>query len=256
MNMRQVASGFALFAAMAAAAIAQQPAAGAPPEVDPDAIAVLNKMSAYLRSLKAYRVKAETSREEVLTDGQKVTFSGVSEVLAQPPNRARTDIKSDRQERTYFYDGKTFTIWAPRTRFYATVPAPATLTELATDLEDKYDLQLPLVDLFFWGTDRSSASTITSAIDLGPGEVEGLTCEHYLYRQPGLDWQIWIQLGDYPLPRKLVLTTLTDDARPQYRSVMTWNLAPSFNEAAFRFVPPSDAAKIKFVEVSADGGRQ
>jgi hypothetical protein len=43
------------------------------------------------------------------------------------------------------------------------------------------------------------------------------TCEHYAFRQEGLDWQIWIQ-GDYPLPRKFVIRTLTDDARPQHTS--------------------------------------
>ena len=85
--------------------------------------------------------------------------------------------------------------------------------------------------------------------DFGPGVVEGVTCEHYAFRQPGLDWQVWIQLGDHPLPRKLVLTTTTDDARPQHTSVLTWNLAPSYSEDAFVFDPPADAHKIVFAEV-------
>ena len=51
---------------------------------------------------------------------------------------------------------------------------------------------------------------------LGLSDVGGITCEHYAFRQPGLDWQVWIQLGDHPLPKKLVLTTTTDDARPQH----------------------------------------
>ena len=37
------------------------------------------------------------------------------------------------------------------------------------------------------------------------------------------------------LPRKLVITTKTDEARPQHAVVYTWNLAPSFNEGAFTF---------------------
>ena len=66
------------------------------------------------------------------------------------------------------------------------------------------------------------------------------------FRQDGLDWQVWIQLGDYPLPRKVVLTTLTDEARPQYVATFTWNLAPSFNEAAFSVVPPKDFGRVLF----------
>ena len=59
-----------------------------------------------------------------------------------------------------------------------------------------------------------------------------------------VDWQIWIQLGDYPLPRKLVITTKTDEARPQHTSVFTWDLAPSYNDAAFTFVPPAGALRV------------
>jgi hypothetical protein len=84
--------------------------------------------------------------------------------------------------------------------------------------------------------------------------VDGTTCEQYAFRQDGLDWQIWIQQGDYPLPRKLVLTTMTDDARPRHSQILTWNLAPSFNDAAFTFEPPKDAQKITIAEVSALAG--
>ena len=66
--------------------------------------------------------------------------------------------------------------------------------------------------------------------------------------------QIWIQQGDYPLPRKLVLSTLTDEARPQHTSVYTWNLAPSFDDAAFVFDPPSGAQKIVFAELDTTAG--
>ena len=54
------------------------------------------------------------------------------------------------------------------------------------------------------------------AVDIGPSAVDGMTCEQYAFRQEGVDWQIWIQLGDFPLPRKLVIRTLTDDAKPQH----------------------------------------
>jgi hypothetical protein len=36
--------------------------------------------------------------------------------------------------------------------------------------------------------------------------------------------------------------------------VLTWNLAPSFDEAAFTFSPPADAHKIVLAEVKAGGG--
>jgi predicted solute-binding protein len=100
------------------------------------------------------------------------------------------------------------------------------------------------LQLFFQMAKRVGA--IKSATDIGPSAVEGTDCEHYAFRQEGLDWQIWIQQGPNPLPRKLVLTTLTDDARPQYSAVMTWDLAPAYNDQAFVFSPPKGSQKIVF----------
>jgi hypothetical protein len=212
---------------------------------DAGAIKALDRMSAYLRTLKAFQVRSETSRDEVLENDQTVAFAGVVDLLVERPNRLRAEVTSDKQQRMYFYDGKSFSLWARRVNYYATVPAPPTLRALADTLAEKYSIEMPLADLFYWG-ERRTANDLQSAVDIGPSQIGGVTCEHYAYRQEGADWQVWIQQGEYPLPRKLVITTTTDEARPQYTSVMTWNLAPSFNDTAFTFVPPKDAQRIVF----------
>jgi hypothetical protein len=217
--------------------------------IDPDAMSALDSMGAYLRTLHAFQVRAEITSEEVLLDGQKVQFANVADMVAMKPDRLRLSMTSDRKERLFLYDGKDFTLFAPRKNFYATVPAPPTIRELVDRLDDQYGIDMPFVDLFRWGTPESSSKDITAAADIGPGVIDGITCGHYAFRQPGLDWQVWIQEGDFPLPRKLVLTTLTDEARPQYVATYTWNLAPSVDSGAFAFVPPKDAKKIALVDV-------
>ncbi|HXW55001.1 MAG TPA: DUF2092 domain-containing protein [Candidatus Cybelea sp.] len=217
--------------------------------IDPDAIAILNKMGGYLRSLKAFQIHSVTRREDVLDDGEKIEYDGVVDLLARQPDRLRIEVDNDRQHRLYLYDGKTFTLWAERVNYYATVAAPPTIGQLSDELYSKFGIDVPLGDLFLWGTPRSKVDEITAATDIGPSPVEETTCEQYAFRQAGLDWQIWIQQGDFPLPRKFVITTLTDDARPQYSAVLTWSLAPSFDEAAFTFDPPKGAQKIVFAGV-------
>jgi hypothetical protein len=213
-------------------------------DIDPDAMAALTRMGTYLRSLKAFQIESTSTRDEVLDNGQVVTLDKKVNFLVSFPDRLRVEVKSAEQHRLYLYNGKSFTVFAELVNYYATVPAPETVGKLAIEVDEKYGLEIPLEDLFFWGTSHSKEKDITGAVDVGASEIGGVTCEHYAFRQNGLDWQVWIQLGDYPLPRKLVLTTLTDEARPQYSSTLTWNLAPSFNEAAFEFDPPSDAHKI------------
>jgi hypothetical protein len=235
----------------AAAASSTAIASDAAIERDADAIKALEDMSNYLRTLKAIQVHATTSRDEVLIDGQNVTFSGTVDMIAERPNHLRVEVINDKQHRMYFDDGKTFSVWARRVNYYATIPAPPTLRELADKLSDQYNLQMPLADLFYWG-DQKSTGDIVGAIDVGAAQVDGTTCEHYAFRQKGADWQVWIQEGDYPLPRKLVITTTTDPARPRYTSVIAWNLAPSFDDAAFTFEPPKDAKRIILAEAPTD----
>lgn len=228
---------------------AQTPAGAS--AIEPDAMDALNKMGAYLRTLKAFQVLSDSTTDEVLEDGQAIQYSTKVNMLAEKPNGLRVEITADDEHRFYLFDGKNFTIYGAMAGFYATVPAPPTIKEMIDKISDKYDIEFPLTDLFLWGTDDAAAKKITSAIDVGPTSVNGITCEQYAFRQEGVDWQIWIQLGDFPLPLKYVIRTLTDDAKPQHSAELTWNLAPSFNREAFTFDPPADAHRILLKDMTA-----
>ena len=162
-------------AAPSAASTSSAPAAsGAGVERDPDAIKALEDMGRYLRTLNAFQVRSQFSRDEVLTDGQHAEFGGVVDMIVARPNRLRADVTTDKQSRMYFDDGKTFSMWARRMNYYATIPAPPTLRELADNLADKYDVELPVADLFYWG-ERRNTDDIKGAIDLGASQIEGVS---------------------------------------------------------------------------------
>ena len=239
-------AALAVSLAVGAPAGAQTPA----PAKDPAAIAALESMSAYLRTLKAFQVESLTTTDDVLDDGLLSQQAAKNTFLVEMPNKLFVTVSSDAKERSFLYDGKNFTLWASRSRYYATVPAPATVRELDDELNNKYDIEIPLADLFRFGSPSWNAADITAAVDLGPGMVLGVTCQHYAFRQEGADWQVWIQKGAFPLPRKLVITTTDDPARPQHSAVLSWNLAPSYNAEAFTFVPPADAKRIALAVVS------
>jgi hypothetical protein len=215
-----------------------------PPGIDPNVVKALDKMGAYLRTLTAFEVESAASLDEVLETGQKVQFDGTARLQVRRPNRLHAEVKTDRKHREFFYDGETFTLFGRRVNYYASVPAPSTLRELAVELAERYGIEVPLTDLFLWGTEDNRAADLRSALDLGPGTVAGTECEHFALREEGIDWQVWIQKGDTPLPRKLVITTTSDPAQPQYVSVLKWNLTPKLDEAAFSFSPPPGAMRI------------
>ena len=214
------------------------------PNIDATALAALQKMGSYLRSLSAFRVQADTTDEDVLEDGQKIQYSGSADILASTPNHLRAEELSDRRHRILYYDGKMLTLYAPRVGYYASIGAPPTIAQLAKTLDKEYELSIPLEDLFLWGSAGWDSTGITSVMDVGPSLVNGTTCEQYAVRQKDIDWQIWVQLGAYPLPRKIVISTRTDAERPEHTVVYTWDLAPSFNDAVFTFNPPQGVRRV------------
>ena len=137
-NTNAFAGGLALFAMIGAytapPAVAQMGDAAA--AVEPAAVAALEQMGVYLRTLKAYQVEATTTREEMLESGLKAQFSNVTTILAQMPNRLFADASGDRQSRQYYYNGKEFTLYARRLGYYATVAAPATVKEIGATVEE------------------------------------------------------------------------------------------------------------------------
>lgn len=221
------------------------------PVIEPKAMEALNKMGEFLRTLKAYEVSSKVSKDEVLDSGQKIMVDGTAKLTVQTPDRFHFSTKIDEAHRDlqFFYDGKTFTIYGNKTKFYATVPAPATIHELLDVAQERYDIDLPFRDLFSWGTDKADVAAIQSAIYIGPTKIDNVPCDHYAFRNVDVDWQICIQQGDKPLPRKLVITTMDQEGHPQYVSNMSWNLAPKINSKAFTFIPPKGAHKIEFAVV-------
>ena len=216
--------------------------------IEPKAMAALQKMGGFLRTLKTFEVSFKVSKDEVLDSGQKVMVDGTSELTVQTPNRFHFSTKIDEAHRDlqFFFDGKTFTIYGNTNKFYASVAAPATIRELLDLAEERYDIDLPFRDLFLWGTDRADVAAIQSAIYIGPTKINDVPCDHYAFRNVDVDWQLWIQQGETPLPRKLVITTKQEEGQPQYVSNMNWNLSPKINNNLFSFVPPKDAHKIDF----------
>lgn len=232
--------------AQTAPAAAAQPAENA---VDPASIQALKDMGAYLQTLKRFRVSTEVTGERVLADGEKLQHTATAAMDVERPNRIRVVMRSARSERELIYNGKAVTLYTPAQKYYSTVDFTGNLGELVDRLEERYGVQLPLQDLFLWGTPAAPVDKIESAMNAGQDIVGGEVCDHYAFRQGTIDWQLWIRAGDRPLPCKLVITNRADEARPQSVSLIDWNLKPTFKDSVFTFAPPKGVKKIEIVPV-------
>jgi hypothetical protein len=228
------------------------PSGTAAQPVDPAAVDALRRMGAYLQTLRTFEVRSTGSNDYVLDNGQKVQFAQAVTFKVRRPNAFRIAFASDRKTRDYFYDGRSLTVFAPRMKYYAQVEAPPTIGEVFDLVAERYDINVPLEDLFVWGTPQARFNEIKAAMHVGYARLEDAECDHYAYRQGDIDWQVWIERGARPLPRKLVITTRTDQAQPEWAAVFDWSLNPHFAADTFTFRAPSGAQRIPLV-ANTDG---
>jgi len=216
--------------------------------IEPEAMAALNGMGTYLNSLTSFIVTSEMSMDEVLLTGQKIMVTGTTEYTTRLPDRLKVVSKIEEigRDNEYYYDGSTFTIYSLPQKYYGTFKAPDNLTQLLDIAQDRYDVEIPLRDLFWWSTKKARTEDIKAAYFIAVSRVNGTPCKHYAFKQEEVDWQLWIEDDDTPLPRKLVITSKLETGQPQYISTMTWDLAPQLADNAFTFTPPEGAHKIEF----------
>lgn len=232
--------------ALPAAALAQ------PAGIDPQATAILKRSLDYLAGLKAFSVDTTSTIEMVLTSGQKIQFDNAAVASVQRPDKLVARRKGDLVNQSFYYDGKNLSLYNPDQKVYATVAAPNTLEAMIDFARDSLDIIVPAGDLLYRNALELLTADVQSGFVVGKGVVGGVRCDHLAFRNADVDWQIWIQEGAKPLPRKYVITSTQVAGAPQFAVLASWNTAPKFADGTFVFAPAKGAQRIDFLK---PGGR-
>ena len=214
--------------------------------VDPQAMAALNRMSDYLKTLKAFRITSEVSKDELVDTNMKIQKSASNEITVKLPDRLHAHMAGDEQDLQFIYDGKTLTLYDAAGKHYATAPAPPTVARTLDAIRARYGIVFPLADFIEMSAQENLLQNITAAGYIGTSRIDGVECDHVAIRQSDVDWQVWIEKSETPLPRKVVITTKTQPTQPQYIATLKWDTTVSFDSDLFTFTPPADAVRIKF----------
>jgi hypothetical protein len=222
--------------------------------IEDNAVDALKDMSKYLMSLTTAQIDTVGSLDVVTNDGQRIQLDGTTTYKIRRPGFV-IDYNSDIKSRRFIYDGKSFTVYSPKLGYYATVPAPATNKEVLDTIYNKFGISLPLEDLFRWGdgSNDDRIKALHSAYKVGTATIDGVETDHYAFREADVDWEVWIQQGDQPLPRKLVIVDRTDPARPTFSTRLSWKVNPTFTDSDFTFVPDANAKQIHMATYQGPG---
>jgi hypothetical protein len=220
-----------------------------PAPIDPAAVAAINRMGDYLRTLKTFSIHADTTTDEVLPSGPKLQFGGTIDLTYRDPDGVHVvSRRDDRDDSRFFYNGKLLSVWVEAKKVYAGIVAPATIGSTLELVKEKYDVSFPLGGVLLMAARGELLKDVKAGVIIGTGRVAGVDCDHLGFHQDGVDWQIWIEKGERPLPRKILITTLSTASQPQHSEILTWELSPKIDPAMFTFVPPEGANRMTMAE--------
>jgi hypothetical protein len=223
------------------------------PAMDPRADELLKRMGDYLGQAQFFSVSAEVWQDIQLSSGQRIQAGRTIELQVRRPNRLRAEVHSTRRNRELVYDGKAITLCNRAQNLYGTVRASGSLDEAMDLASERFGIAMPLEDFIRSDPHKDLLQKATSGADIGPVTVLGVPCEHLAFTQDNIDWQVWIESGARPVPRKFVITYKDEPDSPQYTAIFSnWDFTTKLPDFVFQFEPPAGAAKIKVKEIKAE----
>ena len=221
---------------------------------DPDADKILKSMSSYLGELPALIANADVDTEVLDLSGQKLQFSSSVTISAKRPAKLHVSRKGAIADIEIILNDKTLTLHGKGLNIYNQIESPGSIDDALDKLRDEIGLHAPGADLFYADPYVGLSSGVMNSTYLGTDYVNGVECHNLAFREAKTDWQLWVMVGDKPLPMKYVITTKWLAGAPQHSvRFRDWNTKPQIEASQFEFSVPDGALKIEAMHVNELG---
>ena len=105
-----------------------------------------------------------------------------------------------------FFDGKVLSVYGRNINSFVQLDAPGSIDKLIELLRAK-GVAVPGADLLVSNVYETLMADVIDAKHIGRGVIGGIECEHLAFPNQDTDWQLWVEVGANPIPRKLVITS-------------------------------------------------
>ncbi|MEZ2143980.1 DUF2092 domain-containing protein [Bradyrhizobium sp. DN5] len=237
--------GRTLFATGAALLLA----ATSPARAD-DPAKILKSMTDYLGSQKTLSASFDSDIEIITPELQKIQFASSGQFKLGRPDKLRVRRTGGYADVELVYDGKTVSLYGNDAKSYMQAEMAGTVDQMITEMQTHSGLGMPGTDLLLTNAFEELMATAADGKHVGQGVIDGVECEHLAFRTADTDWQIWIETGAKPVPRKYVITSKTVTGAPQYTlRTRDWK-TDAFAEDTFVFKAPAGATKVDINSVA------
>jgi hypothetical protein len=216
-----------------------------------DSAKILKSMTDYLGTQKSLSASFDSDIEIITPELQKIQFASSGQMKLSRPDKLRVRRTGGYADVELVYDGKTISVHGNNAKSYVQADLPGTVDQMIDAIQARSGVGMPGTDLLFSDAFDVMMASVLDGEHIGLGVVDGVECEHLAFRGPDTDWQIWIETGTKPVPRKYVITSKTLAGAPQYTlRIRDWKTDAFTDADTFVFKPPAGATKVDLDSVA------
>lgn len=227
--------------------------------IDPRADQSLRRMSQTLAEAQTLQLESTATAEEPVGGGQWAQISRNSTIRVRRPDRMFAEVRRGSELYRLWFQKGELTILDVQQNVFSRIETPRRIDEMLDFLVDEYGVEVPLSDLLYPNPYEVLTERVITGTYAGQEEIEGRVCDHLLFTQDNVDWQIWIASEREAVPYKVVITYKEEAASPQFEGVMNdWRLSGETDASWSEPQVPSDARRVSAAEVlgQEQGGRR
>jgi hypothetical protein len=225
------------------------------PVLDERSDQLLRAMSDLLARTPALSYTTTQVFERVRRSGERVTERTTKQIVLKRPDGLWVRTQGDGRDGALWYDGKTISVQSDTRKAYATGPVQGTLDQLIDYVGERLAVPLPTADLLYSSPYDSFVGPSTRGKYQGRADVDGVACHRLAFEDEAVHWQICLDDGARPLPRRLEILYKTDQGQPRVIVTFTeWSLAPAIPADAFTFRVPEGYERVRLVHLARPNG--
>ncbi len=212
---------------------------------------LVQRMSDRLTVAPAISVTTSEVRDVVRFSGTKEAQSLTAVYTMRRPDRFHARITGGKGLEAW-YNGRSITIAAHPDKVFAQAPMPETVDRTLDALAERYDLPLPMGDLFYTSPAKALLSDKTTGGYAGTETVGGTACAHLAFQDTGVDWELWLPLEGDPLPKRFKVVQKRRTGQPVVDVTFDkWDMSPSLPDETFKPKLPADYEGIALLQRAA-----
>ena len=212
---------------------------------------LVQQMSARLAAATAVSVTTTETRDLVRATGRREPLSQTGIYTVRRPDRFYAKMTGGLGLESW-YNGKTITIASHPEKVFGQAPMPDTVDRTLDALAERYDMALPLGDLFYSSAEHALLSDTTTGGYAGTENVGDTPCVHLAFKDVGVDWELWLPVQGEPLPKRFKIVQKRRTGQPIVDVTFTvWNLTPQVTDATFVPKVPPEYEGIAVVQRAA-----